>query len=79
MAFYIKIQKTSENESVACYDFESDQGRRGVFEFNKQTGESSLIDPMPNDERLHCFNRAVVKVTREWKEGRLPQMVEWAS
>lgn len=79
MGFYVKIEKTSETEQAARYAFEGDHGRRGTLEFNKATGEATLVEPMPEDERLHCFNRAAVKITREWREGRLPQTLEWAS
>jgi hypothetical protein len=79
MGFYIKIEKTNETEQAVQYTFESDRGRCGIIEINKKSGESTLIKPMPEDERLHCFNRALVKITREWREGRLPQSLEWAS
>lgn len=79
MAFYIRISKMDESESSARYVFESDQGRRGVLSFDKLTGEASLIEPMPGDEKRHCFNRAAVKVGREWKAGNLPEVMEWAS
>jgi len=79
MAFYIKIQKAFEDDAIARYVFESDQSRKGLFELNKKTGEISLIEPMPNDEQSNCFNRAATKIMREWREGRLPEMTEWAS
>lgn len=79
MAFYIKIQKILEGDAAVRYSFESDQGRRGSFELNKKTSEVILIEPMPSDEQGHCFNRAAVKIMREWREGRLPEMTEWAS
>jgi hypothetical protein len=79
MAFYIRISKTHESESSARFDFESDQGRRGVLGLDKLTGEVSLIDPMEGDEKNHYFNRAAVKVGREWRSGRLPDFMEWAS
>lgn len=79
MGFYVKIEKAAETEHIVRYAFEGDHGHRGLLEFNKATGESTLVEPMPNDERLHCFNRATVKITREWREGRLPQSLEWAS
>jgi hypothetical protein len=50
-----------------------------VLSFNKMTGEASLVEPMPGDEKHHCFNRAAVKVAREWKAGVLPDVLEWAS
>lgn len=79
MGFYIKIEKTFEEDTLVHYSFEGDYGRRGVLGFNKVTGEATLVKSMPEDECLNYFNRAVVKVTREWREGRLPRNLEWAS
>jgi hypothetical protein len=79
MAFYIKIQKTTEDDAAVRYAFESDEGGHGLLELNKQTGEAVLIEPMPGDQQRHCFNRAAVKVAREWRDGRLPKELEWAS
>ena len=79
MAFHIKIQKTAETPAKVQYAFESALQGRGVLELDKQSGEARLVEAMPQDERLHCYQRAVVKVTREWKAGRLPQTLEWAS
>jgi len=79
MAFYVKLNKISENESAVQYSFETDPARLGVMELSKSNGESKLVQPMPGDESLHCYTRAAVKVRREWSEGRLPQALEWAS
>lgn len=79
MAFYIIIRKSHESELWADYIFEGDQGRRGVLSFNKATGESSLIEPMPGDDNNHFYCRAAVKVAREWRSGKLPDVMEWAS
>ncbi len=79
MAFYLRITKTDESEASVRYVFESGKDRIGVLSFNKLTGEASLIDPMPGDERNTHFTRAAVKVGREWKMGRMPEVLEWAS
>lgn len=79
MAFYVKLNKISDNDSSVRYSFEADPARIGVLALNKATGDSQLVQPMPSDEGLHCYTRAAVKVRREWSEGRLPQTLEWAS
>ncbi|MET3518174.1 hypothetical protein ABIC63_005986 [Pseudacidovorax sp. 1753] len=79
MGFYVKIEKTFETETVAQYTFEGDHGLKGLLALDKTKGEVTLVEPMPGDDRMHCFNRAIVKITREWREGRLPQTLEWAS
>jgi hypothetical protein len=79
VAFYIRISKRDESESSAHYVYESDQGRRGVLNLNKVTGEATMTEPMPGDEKRHCFSRAAIKIRREWKERKLPEILEWAS
>jgi hypothetical protein len=79
MAFYIKILKVLEAESSAQFKFETEGGRQGIFELNKKTSEISLIASMPDDEQGHYFSRASIKILREWRTGRLPEMTEWAS
>lgn len=79
MAFYIKLQKVAEDNEVARYSFEGEEHRRGLLEFKKGTGEAVLIEPMAGDQQMHCFNRAAVKVARAWREGGLPESLEWAS
>jgi hypothetical protein len=61
------------------YSFESDNERRGMLSLDKATGDASLIEEMPGDERMQCFNRAAFKVGREWKSGVFPELLEWAS
>lgn len=79
MAYYIKIQKTFEDSVMARYVFESNPECKGMFAFDKLTGEATLVEPMFGDERGQCFSRASVKVAREWRNGRLPDLTEWAS
>ena len=79
MAFYLIIDKISEDDLVARYRFTCDGGRIGSFQIDKESGEVSLLEPMPGDERGHAFNRAAVKIMREWKQGNLPARSEWAS
>lgn len=79
MAFYIQISKIDESEQAARYRFEGDGGKSGIFEIAKSSGEVTLIEPMPDDEKGHFFNRAAVKILKEWREGVLPETSEWAS
>ncbi|MDO3577425.1 hypothetical protein [Ralstonia pseudosolanacearum] len=79
MAFYIKIEKYEETEFSAKYQFGSADGNCGEFEINKQSGEVRLLAQVSGDQQGHLFNRAAAKVVREWRQGRLPDMTEWAS
>lgn len=79
MAFYIQILKIEESGNKAMYRFHGDAGTAGVFEIDKSTGESKLVEPMAGDDRGAVYNRAAITVVREWREGRLPDFLEWAS
>jgi hypothetical protein len=79
MAFYIKIEKTDEDDSKATYRFTGDGGACGLFEIDKESGEFTLKEPMPGDEAKNVYRRASIKVLREWREGNLPEKTEWAS
>ena len=79
MAFYVKIEKCAEDNLMAKYRFWSVQDNCGEFEINKQSGEIKLLAQADGDQQGHLFNRAAVKIMREWKQGRLPDMTEWAS
>ncbi|WP_269507030.1 hypothetical protein [Burkholderia sp. IMCC1007] len=78
MAFYVKIEKIDETELIAKYRFGDAGEKYGEFEIDKKTGEVHLLAGLDGD-RGHIFNRAAVKIMREWKLGRLPSMTEWAS
>ncbi|MGD7164034.1 hypothetical protein ACQCS9_19735 [Ralstonia pseudosolanacearum] len=79
MAFYIKIEKYEETEFSAKYQFWSADGNCGEFEINKQSGKVRLLVQVSGDQQGHLFNRAAAKVIREWRQGQLPDMTEWAS
>lgn len=78
MAFYIGINKTSQDQTTARYQFASG-GRIGSFEIEKATGQVTLIDEMPDDTAGHHFERAAVKIMRAWRAGHLPDFAEWTS
>jgi hypothetical protein len=79
MAFYIKLQKSFEDNNIAKYDFGATVDESGVLEIDKLSGEVRLISPHPNDSNNMFFNRAGAKIRKEWKEGSFPDTTEWAS
>lgn len=79
MAFYILIEKIREDDLSADYRFKGDGEGIGLSRFNKVNGEVLLVQQMQGDEHGHVFNRAAVKIMREWKRGNLPASAEWAS
>ncbi|MHA6916155.1 hypothetical protein ACQUJO_23930 [Ralstonia pseudosolanacearum] len=79
MAFHITMEKIAENTLTADYRFKVSDGRSGVFQIDKESGEIALLEEMPGDEGRHLFTRAAVKIMRSWKQGNLPSVAEWAS
>ncbi len=79
MAFYVKLSKTFEDASVARYYFGSDDTASGVLLIDKLSGEVTLLKPLDGDDKNLFFNRARAKIRKEWKDGRFPNMTEWAS
>lgn len=79
MAFYIKIEKTEEDDDRAIYRFTGDGGASGTFSIDKGTGSFNLIEEMPGDGEQAVYRRASIKILRGWREGNLPDMTEWAS
>ncbi|MEN9849219.1 MAG: hypothetical protein RL368_1959 [Pseudomonadota bacterium] len=79
MAFYIKLNKTFENSQIVRYTFGSDDTNLGELAIDKINGEVTLLKPIKNDDRCALFNRAGAKIRKEWKEGRFPDLTEWAS
>lgn len=78
VAFHILITKIAEEKSTAKYKFESNF-QTGEFEINKENGEVTLTQGIPDDHKNKIFNRAAIKIMKEWKSGSLPDFSEWAS
>jgi hypothetical protein len=79
MAFYVRIEKRSETAELAVYEYWSKEESRGSLQLSKSSGEVSPLRGTSGDERGDLFMRAAMKLRREWKEGRVPEVVEWAS
>lgn len=79
MAFHILINKLVENSATCQYQFTCGADRRGVFQIEKETGDVLLLEAMVGDEPGHVFQRAAVKILKEWRKGTLPDAAEWAS
>jgi hypothetical protein len=79
MAFYIEIDKISENADEAIYDFSDSEARKGRLRLDKASGDVTEVVAAPGDVHGRRFQRAAVKVVRHWKEGQLPDKTCWAS
>ncbi len=79
MAFHVILTKCFEDQDSARYRFESDGGEAGTLAIKKSSGEVTVVEPLPGDEKGHVFSRAAAKIRKEWKAGRLPDATEWAS
>lgn len=79
MAFYVKIEKRSETAEIATYKYWSKEDSVGTLQLNKISGEVSPLQSIRGDDQGQIFMRAAMKLRREWKEGRMPDVTEWAS
>lgn len=79
MAFYVRIEKRSETAELVVYEYWSKEDLRGTLQLSKSSGEVSPLKRISGDERGDLFMRAAMKLRREWKEGRIPEIAEWAS
>ena len=79
MAIYLDIQKTSENGDAVSYLYRTTDNREGEFQINKISGEIRLKRLAPGDEEENLFRRAAHKITKHFREGRLPETTCWAS
>jgi len=79
MAFYVGIKKLSESDDDVVYEFTGDEGNSGEFKINKYSGEVTLLKEMIGNNGEKAFQRAAVKIRKEWKNGVLPNLTEWAS
>ena len=79
MAFYVKLNKIFEDAIVAKYSYGRGDDALGSLAIDKLSGEVTLLEPLKGDEENLFFNRAGAKIRKEWKEGRFPDLTEWAS
>lgn len=79
MAFYIRIEKRSETAELVVYEYWSKESSRGTLQLSKASGDIAPLNGVSGDERGDLFMRAAMKLRREWKEGRIPEITEWAS
>lgn len=80
MAILVTARIVSRNGGLVTYTFSDENGRKGRFSVNSDTGELSLTTPMPNDANKTHFARAARKVLLDWKRtGSLPSTAVWSS
>ncbi len=79
MAIYIEIEKLKERENTVQYKFSLLNECSGILSINKDSGDVTLIEPLPNKHGENHFARAAYKVKKHWKEGNLPDKTCWAS
>jgi hypothetical protein len=83
----IGIRKEAETDSACVYLFICTRYRRrtddkrteslgeviGKFAIDKRNGTTSLVEPMPGDERARVYERASHKIIKHWVGGDLPE------
>jgi len=79
MAFYIKIDKLSEDEYFAVFSYRDEDGCIGRIELDKRLGKTTLIEAAAGDKRGGLYIRACYKILEHWGKGELPDSTYWAS
>jgi len=80
MAFYIDINKITENNQFADYQFISQPDKkRGKLRLNKKTGQVRLLKTVNSIPKDNISQRAAVKLIKHWREGHLPNSTCWVS
>jgi len=79
MAIYIEIEKLKERNDSVQYRFGLIDKSSGILSINKNSGEISLLEPLPNENGDNHFARAAYKIKTHWKDGNLPDRTCWAS
>ncbi|MGD0465412.1 MAG: hypothetical protein ABSA84_01795 [Gammaproteobacteria bacterium] len=84
---HIGIEKISETEIIARYQFINefskngikDEENFGIIEINKKTGNCCLIKHLIDDENDELAFYAGRKLVSHWKDGEFPNVTCWAS
>lgn len=79
MAYYLRITKMEDGERAAKYAFTSDGAHMGCLLIDKQTGDITILEPLPEDGSGALAARASARLRKEWRSGHLPDLTEWAS
>ena len=79
MALYIMIRKITDSPTSAEYAFGIGEGRLGQLKIDKATGDVSLVEPAPGDDKGALYHRATYKIKQHWTTGELPEVTCWAS
>ncbi len=79
MAIYIEIEKLKEIGDSVQYRFSLLDECSGILSINKDSGDVSLIEPLPNNKGEKHYARAAYKVKKHWNNGSLSDKTCWAS
>jgi hypothetical protein len=79
MAFYILIQKETENGENVIYSFGPNENCLGCLALNKATGQSEQTKAVPIENSDAFFVRAASKLHRHWQNGQIPEKTSWES
>ncbi len=79
MATYILIQKISETDHEAVYDFGPDELALGRLRVDKDSGVVEVLSPVPADNPDFYFLRVKYKVLQHLERGEFPDRTCFAS
>jgi hypothetical protein len=79
MAFYILIQKETEDDENIIYSFGPNENCLGYLALNKVSGKSEQKKAVPVDNPDAFFVRAASKLYKHWQSGQIPEKTSWES
>ena len=79
MATYVLLQKVSDTDLEATYDFGPDERTLGRLRLIKGSGVVEILTPAPVENSSIYFLRARAKVLQHWERGELPEATCFAS
>jgi hypothetical protein len=79
MAFYILINKVSETNNDAVYEFWENETDIGCLKLDKKAGKTTELRQIHSLNSEAVFIRASQRVLQHFLAGELPERTCWAS
>lgn len=76
---YIAIRLLNKDHDWADYAYGEDESLMGRLRLDLNTGESTVVQPHPEDRTEGMFQRVARKLFLHWKAGEIPESTCWAS
>ena len=76
---YIAIRLLNKDQDWADYAYGEDESVMGRLRLDLKTGDSTVIQPHPEDRTEGMFQRAARKLLLHWRAGETPESTCWAT